>query len=479
MRTTTLAFLALGLSLAACRGGGGDDTAVDPDGPPPDMMSADVRIQDIQSDSMMPGTVVSVKGVVVTAIDTFGARTGDFFVQEPGSESTPFSGVKVFGAPLDQVAMIMPGDIIDITGAQKDEFALSSDMTGRKVTELKPAGGGMRITKTGTGSVPDPAMVDAAALSLMDKAAREAEWEKWEGVLITVVNARQIAAQRGFSQMQPDQFEFRISGVARVQSVLAELPAANAFGVCYERIIGIGDYFFNDLVLPRSTDDLTEGGTGCRPMPTNIVALQSGTSSEVVDLSNVIVTARDDIGTGNSKGFWVADALQAAPHNGVYVFTRDVAAPAEYVIGAVVSVKGAVDEFDLGSGGNPPMGDRLTEIVEPIHAFVSAPAGLPTPVTVTAGVASDIGAPGEAYEGVLVQIADLKVTAVLTNNKFELTANDGAKIVIDDESFVTAPVVGTCYESVTGIMHVQVTDNIRTINPRALTDLVEGMGCTN
>ena len=138
MRISTLALLGLGLglSVAACRGGDGDDTNVDPDAPPPMDMgpNPDVRIQEIQSPNMPKGTAVSVKGVVVTAIDSFGGRTGDFFVQEPGGGE--FSGVKVFGAPLDQVAMLAPGDLIDITGAEKDEFALSSDMSGRKVTEL-------------------------------------------------------------------------------------------------------------------------------------------------------------------------------------------------------------------------------------------------------------------------------------------------------------------------------------------------------
>ncbi len=478
MRITTLALLGLGLSLVACRGGDGDDdSGGTPDGGPTiDSPPADVRIQDIQSDTMMLGTVVSVKGVVVTAIDAFGARAGDLFVQEPdGGER---SGVKVFGAPLDQVAMLRVGDLVDIAGATKDEFALSSDTSGRKVTELKPSGGGMTIKKVGTGAVPAPVIVDAVALSMMDKAAREAEWEKWEGVLVTVVNARQIAAQRSFGQ-GPDQTEFRITGVARVQSVLAALPATNAFGVCYDRITGLGDYFFNDLVLPRSADDLVADGTGCRPMAMTVAAAQSTANTEVVDLRNLVVTGRDDIGTGNSKGFWVADALQAAPNNGVFVFTRDVAAPAEYVPGAVVSVQGAVTEFDLGSGGNPPMGDTLTQVVEPIHSLVSAPAGAPVPLTVTADMVTDIGAPGEPYEGVLVQVATLKVTNINAGGgKVELIDNNGNRLIMDDDAFDWPDqVLDTCYATVTGIMSVQINDNVRTINPRAATDFVVGTGC--
>lgn len=476
MRIKILALL--GLSLVACRGGGGGNTGDDVDAPPggPDTPSGMVRIQDVQNDAMPPGTPVKLKGVVVTAIDAFGSRTGDLFVQDPAGG--PFSGVKVFGAPLDQVAGLQVGDLVDIDGAQKDEFALPGDMTGRKVTELKPSGT-MTITKKGTGAVPAPAMVDAVAISAMDKASREAEWEKWEGVLITVINARQIAPSRAFG-MNPDQVEFRITGVARVQSVLTDLPVGNAFGVCYAKITGVGDYFFNDLILPRSADDVAMGGAGCKPMATTIVSAQSVVNTEVVNLTNVIVTARDDIGT-NSKGFWVADALVGAPNNGILVFTRDVAVPANYVPGAVVTVQGAIEEFDLGSGGQPPTGDTLTEVVDPVHAFVSAGTGAPTPITRTAEELSDIGATGEPFEGVLVRVVTMKVTnAALGNGKVELSDNANKKLVMDDDLFMTgsfpAQTNGTCL-NVVGVMSVQVTDNIRTLLPRTSADITIGTGC--
>src|SRR5215212_7740832 len=94
MRITTLALLGLGLSLGACRGDGGDDNGVDPDGPPMDTGSGVVTIKDVQSDTMMVGTVVKLKGVVVTAVDMFGTSLGDLFIQDPAGG--PFSGVKVF-----------------------------------------------------------------------------------------------------------------------------------------------------------------------------------------------------------------------------------------------------------------------------------------------------------------------------------------------------------------------------------------------
>src|SRR5262249_38652340 len=72
-----------------------------------------VSIQDVQSDAMPPGTPVELHGVVVTAIDTFGGKTGDLWVEEPSGG--PFSGIHVFGAPVAQVANLAVGDIVDIT----------------------------------------------------------------------------------------------------------------------------------------------------------------------------------------------------------------------------------------------------------------------------------------------------------------------------------------------------------------------------
>src|SRR6185503_8299837 len=111
MRITTLALLALGPFLAACRGGGGDDD-VQPDTAPVDMASPEFKISEIQSDSMAPGTVVKLKGVVVTAIDKFGGVVGDIFIQYPAGG--PFSGLKVFRPPVDVVATLTVGDLITI-----------------------------------------------------------------------------------------------------------------------------------------------------------------------------------------------------------------------------------------------------------------------------------------------------------------------------------------------------------------------------
>src|SRR5262245_58681591 len=104
----------LGLSLiAACRSDGGGTNNPVPDGSI-DMPNA-IHIQDVQSDTMPVNTPVDLHGVIVTAVDTFGTRTDALWVEEPGGG--PFSGVQVFGAAVTQVGNLVPGDIVDITGA--------------------------------------------------------------------------------------------------------------------------------------------------------------------------------------------------------------------------------------------------------------------------------------------------------------------------------------------------------------------------
>lgn len=473
MRLTNLALLSTGLCLAlfACRGGSDGDDTPNPDGPP----GGSVKVKDVQNDAMPKGTAIELRGVVVTALDNFGDRTGDMYVQDV--EGGEFSGIKVFGVALNEFAALQVGDIVDITNAEKDEFKFGMDEGS--VTEVKGAAGGMlTVTKKGTGTVPAPANVDAKAINaLPTKEARMAEWEKWEGVLIKVSGARQLAAVSTFGSMPgPDSTEFRITGVARVQSALVELPATATLGVCYESITGIGDHFFNDLIHPRSAADLVVGGTACNPMATTVVQTQTQTNPELANLTDVIVTAIDDIGT-TTKGFWVSDAAQSALNAGVYVFTRD-AIPANVAVGKTVSVVGGVDEFDLGSGGNPPMGDTITEIVSPVVTVSAAAAVIPLPLAATAAQVADI-TNGEPYEGVLVRVSNLKVTNINAGaGKVELTDNAGGKVIMDDDVFDWPDqVLNDCYTTVTGVMNLQIFDNIRTLNPRSAADFVVGATC--
>jgi hypothetical protein len=483
--------------LFACRSDEGGVTPGGADAPP---AVGSTKVSDVQGTGVALDAAVTLKGVVVTAIDKFGTRTGNVFVADPAGG--PFSGVLVVGASAVQVDALAVGDIVTVDGAKKAEFALTADMSGRTTTELVAATGGMlTITKTGTGTVPAPAVVDAQAIAALDEAGRTVEWEKWEGVLIKVVNVAAQTAPRAIGGSMPDPTfqDFGITGGIKVDSSQAAFPDVLA-GDCLASVTGVGDYFFNYKIVPRATADVVGGGTGCPAQETGptackdgldndldgfkdctdnscisdptstcgtvatVVDVQTGVATGVVNIANAFVTGRA------LKGLWVADALAAANNNGVFVFTG--AAPAaDLVIGASVKVSGEVTEFDVG---NPQDGDKLTEIKTATVTLLAAAGPEPTALVVTAAVAGDILA-GEPTEGVLISIPTLKVS--IAGNVTTLTANDGKTIVLSKDAFaVPAQTAGACV-NVTGLGSLALGPNLRSIAPRSTTDITTGTGC--
>lgn len=452
------------LALFACRGGGGDDGD---DTPMPDAPTGgSVKVKDVQNDAMPDGTAVELRGVVVTAIDTF-EQGGDIWVAD--AEGGAFSGIKVFGPPVEVVATLQVGDIVDITNAEKEEFKymMGTTMDEGSITEIKGAAGGMMtLTKKGTGTVPAPAVVDARMIAGLSKAERDAEWEKWEGVLVKVVNARQLAVTRSFGSMRPDQSEFRITGVARVQSALAAFPAGVGFGVCYESITGIGDHFFNDLILPRSTNDIVVSttGAGCSPMATTITQAQTTQNPELAELTDVYVSGV----SRNKKNFWVSTSQTAAANEGIYVFrgnnsmTTDL--PADVVVGAKITVRGAVTE-----GNNDAMGDTSTQITDVTIMVTAAPTGTPfIPVAGQTAASLTAAATGEPYEHVLVTLTNVKVTAAPNNFGVGQMTQNGTPFLFDDDIFVTpAGELNKCYATITGLWTYQIFDNAYGLLPLA------------
>ena len=107
-----ISLAALAALATACRDdGNGDDTPADARG---DSAQGGLTIQEVQADAMVPGTPVDLRGKVVVAIDTFGDRKGNFFVAEEAGGA--FSGVLVFGAPLDQMILLGEQRLLQIGG---------------------------------------------------------------------------------------------------------------------------------------------------------------------------------------------------------------------------------------------------------------------------------------------------------------------------------------------------------------------------
>lgn len=439
-----------------------------------------MTVKDVQADSLPSGTAVELDGVVVTAIDSFGVATGDFWVQDLDGGAR--SGVHVYGASATDVAKLAVGDLVNIKGAQKFEYApgtTKNPTSTQSLTEVEGvAKGTMVVTKAGTGAVPAPHPLDAVAIAAMSATDRATFLEDWEGVPVILSNARP-SNPGSFGSGAEDQKSFDVTNVVTVESNMAAFPASSANNTtCYASITGVVDFVVGKYtLLPTSTSGFVENGTSCAAAtvytPTTIAHIQDGTNTNGVKLTGVYVVAAGLASDGTAtKTIWVADDLVAAPNTGIEVYMASSGVDDNTrKIGAKVDIQGTITEFN----------NVLTEFALGTAAVTlntAAGATAPTPIT---GIGVDVlGAldTGKQYEGSLVTITKMTVTATSgATNQFTLTDSTGTKtIVMDDDVFGgftgALPVVGDCYKSITGVMDAQKT--FRTINPRTAADLEKG-----
>lgn len=500
MNRTVVIVVTLAAAFFACRddgGGGGDDTTGG------DAPAAEQTIQDVQSMSMMPGTKVTLRGVIVTAIDNYGGKTGDIWVQEPNGGE--FSGVHVFGAPLAQVGALALGDIVDIEGAEKDEFAYmgsngsGGDTSGRSVTELKPVSGGMMtVTKVGSGPVPAPAVVDALAIGQKaTQTERDAEWEKWEGVYVKVTNVTAVSSAKcvGSRCTDPTANQFDITGGAVVESILAPFPGFDGASTpvnpgdikradCLAGVTGVVDYFFDYLLLNTATTDIMKDGTGCPVaeaaaqcsdgmdndgngfkdcddnncvitqstcrMSATIPAIQATTPTGYVSIDGVIVTALSKAFSGKRYNMWVQqNAGIPGANESVYVFGPGTDLT-PFAVGTKVNLIAQIQEFNDATGT-----ETLTE-VKPISITAATGTAVTTAVTGKTAAELSVAATGEPYEGAMVSLTNVKVTVVGTTGMggtFGVGSMQQGTTTFktDDDIFLVNSAVGTCFATVTGI----------------------------
>jgi hypothetical protein len=515
MKSTKLVALMMALSLFACRSGGNDDDD-DGDDAGDDGSADDIAIQDIQSDDMPVGTPVTMRDVVVVAVDAFGQDQGKLFVMEP--EGGPFSGVLVF-LEGSEAAGLVPGDLVDVVGGEKDEYAFEEDTRGTITEIVAPEGGSIAVTKTGDGEVPEP-----TTLLPWELAADEyADSEQWEGVLVRFENVRVHEALDQIDDDDPTRLATEVTGPFNIQSDLTSFDGVEP-GNCYASITGIGDYFFNYKILPRSADDLVAGddadclpaetsdelcGDGvdndyngyadcedfscadaavaCPTTETSIADIQAGEIAvdTVVTLSQVIVTGvsfdRPD-GNLQNRTFWVQDAAVASENSGVAVFWPEDDAgelPEEIVVGRTLDLQATVDEFPCVNGApcpDTPVTQLGFAMVRDFGALVPVEDLLPLEGLDIATLATDPD--NEPYEGMLVRLENVEVAnEALGTNDF--TVGDGTvELVIDDVIFRyredNEVAAGQCFTSIVGIVHRDIFgdyDNVPVLLPRSLEDV--------
>ena len=270
----------------------------------------------------------------------------------------------------------------------------------------------------------------------------------------------------------------RVTGPFIVQSGLTSLDGVPE-GACFASVTGIGDYFFQYKLQPRSADDLvvSENVDACLPaetgddacddgldndrngfsdcgdfqcvqtaahciVDTDIVSLQkSGADGSTIRLENVLVVAR----SSNGKSIWLQDPASApGENNGLYVFDGGGIAP-EAVVGALLKVEGQVIEFDIDSDDDSEetTDGTLTELKSPKIEILE---GLQVPEISTVELAV---AKTEPFESVLVEVANLKIVEILEKG---LLATDGTTQVQLDP-FIT-PIEGAAVDSCFSIIGV-------------------------
>jgi len=458
-----------------------------------------VKIQQVQDDAMAPGTAVNLHDVVVTAIDNFGAKVGDIWVEEKGGGKR--SGVHVFKASLSDVAMLTVGDEIDLKGAIKSEFALTgsnADPSGRTVTELEPASGGaITITKLGMSTTITPDKVDALAIAQMYDPSMSATgggtafsnaWEDWEGVLIELDNVAAAGAAKAFGSTTPtpaDNYSFGITGVAKAEGSLTDITMSSiARGTCFGQMTGVVDYFYDYLVLPRSGTDFNTTGTAC-PQPEQAAGTDGTKCTDGVDNDGNGFSDCADLGCEAGSGAWLGatcgtgDAMCGCSVNlasttsvhsvdttyattsspailrDVYItaIPTNVTSPSSYWVAdsLTAAANGGVLVFSKPPTGATvgqkistlqgiagPFGNGSLKTLEVSTATASTPAGTGVIVPLV-GIATDTlsgATTGAPYNGSVVTLSKAKVTAAAnTYGEVELTDGNGKKIMMDDEAF--------------------------------------------
>jgi uncharacterized repeat protein (TIGR01451 family) len=353
------------------------------------------------------------------------------------------------GAPLATVSAI---------SATEADLSIHKSDGGAPATAGQPLTYTITVANDGPTSVPDAQVTDVFPASVT-------------GVTWTCLSAGGASCTGSGSGDIADSVSLPVGGSATYMAtgtvdIAANSPIVNTATVAVPSGFTDPDPSDNSSqVSTLTTDDfIFADGFEATPVVT-VNDIQTGLVTGAVSLDNVVITAR----SANGRHLWVADAAAASSYSGIYVF-RGGAAPmlgAEFAVGATVDVTGTATEFDAS-----PPGDTLSELDAATLTLVSPPGALPSAMTglPAATVSSILG--GEPYEGVLVRLSNVRVTAVNAGDRVTLMDNDGGTVVMDDDAYnYVNPAIGTCFGFVTGVMTLDGFANIRLLLPRTLSDL--------
>lgn len=434
-----------------------------------------VTIFDIQQGKVTDKSLVELKNVVVTSPLFMDKKmNGNFFVSE--LEGGAFSGIQLY-IYADVIAElqaegIVPavGDILELRVVYS-EFFDYSELTLSNVTDM---------TITGTGKVPTPAVVAAA-----DIATGGAKSEDYEGCLVQIEGAEVTAPVVEFG-------EFEVDGTLKVDDLFF-IPSPGPkppAGTKFTSLVGQVTYSFEEFKLaPRTCADY-QGFDGCsEPVDTETTVNPTDTDTDSTTGPAAQVTIFDiQMGTVPDKsGVLVKDVVVSSPvffdknMNANFFLTE--AAGGEYS-GIQVYVYADV-AVELEAGGKmPKQGDKLDieglyseffdyseiTLTDSTNLTITGAGTIPAPSVVLPADVTTGGAKAENYEGCLVTVENVTVTAPAVEfGEFQVADT----LIVDDLFFVPnpgpKPAMGDVFASITGLMSYSF--EVFKLEPRTADDL--------
>lgn len=384
----------------------GDDTSTPPGG---------TTVADVQQGEVAADEAVLLEGVVATT-----GLSGDgkgFFVQDAGGG--PWSGIYIYLYGSFDDLQVAPGDVLDIAGTVTEYY----DFTEISVTSTYD------ISKSGT------AEVTADAVS-----CGESDWEQWEGGLIRIDGVEMTSPVNSYGEVETT------CGV-KIDNMFFDFDGGS--GATCASITGALAFSYEEFKLePRTEADLVDCTEGEPPETATIASLRQDGFVEGAQVVLEGVVATSGL-TEDGKGFFVQDA-GGGPHTGLYVYLQSGSFSPEP--GMVLDITGEITEYY-----------EMLEI-KVTGSDITDTGADQTPV---ASTLSSTPADWEAYEGALVTLPNLGITATADYGEVETSAG----INVDDLFFDHGLAAGTTLDSLTGA--ITYSYSAYKVCPRTAADIVE------
>ncbi len=433
-----LAALAIACGATDNGTGNGDDDVGDDDD---DGNTGGVTVADIQQGEIDVDAVVTLEGLIVTAVDVEGAGV-DFWAQDAGGGA--WSGIYFYDKDGVTPAEIAIGDEITVTG-KYSEYPWDAE---EGISEITPSA----VEITDSGLTPT---IDAIAAADIGTELAGDEAEKWEGCLIEIDGSLTVADLAvGYGEYVVANGD---SGLLFVDDEIFDSLEGRFDDETIEYLAGIFHFAFEAFKIePRSAQDVI----GSDPIPAAAVPvakITDQTASDhpavetVLDVEGVTVVAIYTSAGNTKRNFWVQQG--AGPWNGILVYD-DAGLYPTIAVGDVINLRDVnYTEFKFSSWTDTVAELELTDnsVIEPVSTGA-------TPAITEVSMADLLASP-EQYEGVLIKLSDASVTVNSLNpdapsDYKEYTVTDGTNSLRINDTLFDSRTGKTLSQSLTTVQGV-------------------------